>query len=218
MNAATRRAAVKRLLLVAWAMGTLILVFVVVLLASEMVRQGKDPLAPVKKPAAPPLPPPAREVSLAPSKEITLYFADAESRRLVPESCRIEPGDSTVENCRKALEALIRGPRDILTPIIPSSTKVRGLYLLEGGELVVDFSIDLEMDLKRIKSTSLEGLMFYGIANTLTQPALQGGKEPAVSKVRFLIDDSVPQESFPAHIDVSMPIGPDPRWIAQTQE
>jgi hypothetical protein len=204
-------------------MATLILVFCVVLLAYEMVRQSKDPLAVLKK-ARSAVPPPIQGSDSASVKAITLFFADPSGRLLAPELARIPFSDSTIENCRKALEALIRGPRDILTPIMPPSTKVRGLYMLEDGELVVDLSLDLEVDLKKIKSASLEALFVYGVANTLAQPALSGnadGSRPAeipVKRVRFLMEGSPPREAFPAHLDVSAPVEADPRWIAQAQQ
>jgi len=214
-----RRAVIRRLLLGAWAMATLILVFCVALLAYEMVRQGKDPLAALKK-AQRAVPAPIQVSDPASIKGITLFFADPSGRQLLPELGRIPFSGSTIENCHKALEALIRGPRDILTPIVPPSTKVRGLYMLEDGELVVDLSLDLEVELKKLKSASLEALFVYGVTNTLTQPALSGnadGNHPAevpVKRVRFLIEGSAPREAFPAHLELSAPVEADPRWAA----
>ena len=95
---------------------------------------------------------------------------------------------------------------------------MRSLYLLEGGELVMDFSIQLELEARKRKSASLEALMVYGIANTLTQPDVKGADEPAVSTVRFLIEGSAPRESFPAHVDLSGPVAPDTGWLAGPQE
>jgi spore germination protein GerM len=208
-----RRTVMTRFLLAVWGLVTAILLFTVALLAYQMAQQNTEPAKTSSKDSLPPL----RPVDVggpSATREVTLFFANQEGRQLAPELERIDCGDSTEANCRKALEALIRGPRDILTPILPSATKVRGTYLLEEGVLVVDFSIDLQLELKKIKSASLESLMVYGIVNTLTQSALQGDKERPVTKVRFLVEGSAPRESFPAHIDVSMPIGPDTRWIA----
>ena len=219
---ARRRAAIHRVLLSAWAFLTLVLVFCVILLAVEMVRQGQDPLASIKKTASEAIPPPVSVTEAAATKDITLFFASADGRQLVPELGRIDFTDSTVENCRRALDALIRGTREPLTPILPTSTKVRGMYLLEQGELVVDFSMELESELKRVSSASTEGLMIYGVVNTLTQPALQAGSEDAhtqaVSAVRFLIEGAPPREAFPCHVDVSLPVGPNPEWTARAQE
>lgn len=216
MNRAWRRAMVRRTMLWVWAMATVALVACVGLLARELMREGADPLAIVRpEPNAAPVSTARTEPSVpAANKEITLYFADAEGKMLAPESARIESSDSTVENCRKALEALIHGPRDILTPVLPSSTRIRGLYMLDGGELVVDFSIEFTHELKKSRSASLESLMVYGVVDTLANDALRGGKEGGVAQVRFLVEGSAPHESFPAHLDLSGPIKPDSRWIA----
>jgi hypothetical protein len=222
VRAARRRFALRRVLLSVWAFVTLVLVFCVILLAFEMIRQGQDPLASIRKTAPGAIPTPVSTMEAAATKDITLFFASADGRQLAPELGRIDFADSTVENCHKALEALIRGPREPLTPILPSSTKVRGMYQLDQGELVVDLSMELESELKRVKSASVEGLMVYGIVNTLTQPALQGGagdtRSAAVNTVRFLIEGAPPREAFPAHVDVSLPVGPNPEWIARAQE
>ena len=217
MNAAARRAFFRRVLLVIWGMFTLVLLFCIGLLVVVMMRQGQDPLALVKKPIPAPTAP-VETSEQAAIREVALYFADAEGRSLVAEPRGLELGDFTVENCRKALEALIRGPQGPLAAILPQSVKVRGLYLLEDGELVVDLSMDLDLDLKKLKSAALESLMIHGVANTLAQPVLQGSKEGGVAKVRFLIEGSVPRESFPDHLDVSVPVYPGRQLAAETPQ
>ena len=214
VRAALRRRALFRVLLSVWAFVTVVLALCAVLLAVEMTRQGKDPLASVKEVRSEAAAPAAAAPMELPgaSKEVPLFFAGADGRELVPQPTRIEITDSTSENCRHALEALIRGPAAPLTPIAPSSTKIRGMYLLESGELVVDFSMELEAELKRVRSASVENLLIYGIVNTLAQPALQAARAPAqaaaVKSVRFLIEGAPPRETFPAHADVSQPILP----------
>lgn len=211
IRAALRRRALFRVLMSVWALVTLVLLLCVVLLAVEMTRQGHDPLAAVQgtKTEAP-VPAPAVEPGA--SKEVALIFAGADGRDLVAQPARIEITDSTSENCRHALEALIRGPNAPLTPLLPASTKIRGLYLLENGTLVVDLSMEVEAELKRVRSASVESLLIYGIVNTLTQPGLQVAHENAapvaVKSVRFLIEGAPPRETFPAHADLSQPVLP----------
>jgi hypothetical protein len=211
IRAALRRRALFRVLLSVWAFVTLVLLLCVVLLAVEMTRQGHDPLAAVQG-TKPDAPVPAPTVESGASKEVTLFFAGADGRDLVAQPARIEITDSTSENCRHALEALIHGPGAPLTPLLPASTKIRGLYLLESGTLVADFSMELEAELKRVRSASVESLLIYGIVNTLTQPALQAAHENAVpvtvKSVRFLIEGAPPRETFPAHADLSLPVLP----------
>ncbi len=215
MNAAERRAFFRQVFFVTWGMVTLVLLFCVGLLVYEMIQKGQNPLEFTENSPEPTLQPPESTMPIT-SEEILLYFADSDGRLLAPETRRIEFSDHTVENCRRALGALIQGPRDreVLRPILSEATKVRALYLLEHGELVVDFSRELVVEHKKLKSASLEALMIYGIVQTLTQSALKGSKEQQVKQVRFLVEGARPQESFPAHIDVSEPIGPDRHWVA----
>jgi len=157
------------------------------------------------------------EADAAPTHDITLYFSDAEGRQLVPERRAIRGSEYTVENCRQALQALIDGPAQGTRAILPKETRVRGLYLLPTGELVIDFPVDLDLEMRKARSAAAEALLVYGIVNTLTQPDLQGPKDPAVTAVRFLIGGSPAGENFPEHLDVSAPIAPDPSWLAATQ-
>lgn len=210
MNAPERQLFFTRILLVVWAMFTLTLLCSVALLGYEITRLGGSPFEVPAGPAEPPAPSQPPE-SAGATVEIKLYFTAADGRLLVPERRRMALSDFTVENCREALDALVRGPRDLLTPILPESVKLRALYMIEGGELVIDFSRELVLDHK--KSASAEALMVYGIVNTLTQRTLAGRRDGAAQKVRFLVEGAPPGEAFPSHIDLREPVSPDPRWI-----
>lgn len=215
VSSVDREAVIKKLIYALWGMLTLVLFFSVVLLANEIRKNEASPLDAFRLSTAEPARPVPKRQSdgLRQPREIVLYFASKDGRGLVPERQEIPFSDSTVENCRGALERLIAGPRGDLTAILPATAKIRALYLLEEGELVIDFSREILMEHARFKSTMLELLMTYGIVNTLTQGALQVDGEE-VTRIRFLFEGSLPQESFPAHIDLSAPIGPDRRWIA----
>ena len=217
MNAAERRGFFKSVVLAVWGMFTVVLLCCIVLLVVEMIRQKQDPLELAKKAVNKPLPPITTTEEAAPKKEVSLFFADAGAQGLVPETRAIEFSELTVENCRNAIEALIQGSTTGLTAILPSSTKIRGLYLLEGGELVVDFSMELEYEVKKIQSASFEALLVQSITQTLMQAGVKGEKEAAVTKVRFLIEGTTPHESFPGHIDATAPITADPQWVAQAK-
>lgn len=215
MNAAGRAEFFKRVFLAVWAMATLVLVFFSALLLYELIEAGHNPLP------LPELPTPSLAGQLpgerAPSREVTLYFADPLGAALAGETRELEIGAYTQDNCRKALEALIAGPQNGSTPILPASVKIRGAFLVEN-ELVVDFSQELRTDPARPKSTSAEALMIHGIANTLTQSSLKGEDGAVVRRVRFLFEGSPLEESFPEHIDLSQPVEPDPRWFAARDE
>lgn len=205
----------KRVLLSIWALATLVLLFSLALVVNEMFKAGDDPLAmlypkqtesgrkPVQRPST---------VFLG-SREITLYFAAEDGQGLAPERRRIDITASAADNCRSALRELIAGPSRLHFPVLAPNTKVRALYLLENGELVIDFSGDVQPDNVAMRGAGLEALMAYAIVNTLTQPELRGEEKNSVKTVRFLIEGSPPQEGFPAHIDLSAPLSPDPQWI-----
>lgn len=220
MNAGDRGRFFRQALLAVWAMATVVLALCVILLAREMTQRGHNPFTLPKAPA----PSSSAQADKAAADgtrsaeggrspgDITLYFASSDGRVLEPEVRRFERSAFTAANCRAALDALIAGPQTPLTPILPSSAKVRAVYLLADGELVVDFARELVEALPRSASTEI--LMAYGVVNTLTQPALQGDQEPAVRVVRFLVEGSAPEEAFETHLDFSGPIAPNPRWIS----
>ena len=222
MSASGRRhQQIRRIGMSAWGMATVVLAFTVVFLVYVMAQGGPDPLTLVKQQRQLAPPSPVNEAPEAPAVMVnaSLYFADPSGRRLVPETRQLEYGDNTVENCRNALQELIRGPSSgALSPILPAETDVRGLYLLEDGELVIDFAITIEMELKGRNSASIEAMMVQGLVNTLTQTALRGADGASVTCVRLLIEGARPRESFPAHLDASVPIVPDTEWIARPKE
>lgn len=194
-----------------WALATIVLFFCVILLANELIKSGQDPVAallPAPQVSTEPLVVERPTLSLG-ERDVALYFASPDGRDLMPETRSIEMSDNTVENCRQALEALVSGPSEGLTPILPANTRIRAIYLLESGELVVDLSRELISEFTRYRSAALESLLVYGVVNTVAQPALAGKNEPSIRSVRILLEGQAPQAAFPAHLDLSMPIEPD---------
>jgi hypothetical protein len=196
-----------------WGLLTLVLLFLVMLLVNEMLKSGQDPLDSLRAtPEAASAPQPARPATALGQRDVQLFFADADGRFLAPQSLPIEITDSTVENCRNALNALMLGPKETGSPCISPAVQVRALYLLDGGELVLDFSREFISEHVRVKSATVESLLVQGVVATVSQGPLQSKGEPAVRKVRFLVEGSAPPESFPAHIDLSDAIEPDSLW------
>jgi germination protein M len=210
MKREARQDALRKLLLAVWSMVTLVLFFCVILLAREMIEAGQDPadaFLAVSRETEPAPQTAQRPAASVGSREITLFFAASDGRGLAPETRMLELSNSTWENCRAALEALIAGPDgEGLSPVFPPPARIRGLYLLDDGELVVDFSRELLSEHILLKSAAMEALMVYGTVDTLTQAALQSRDDTAVRRVRFMIEGSAPEELFPAHLDLSEPI------------
>ncbi len=192
---------------------TVILLFTVILLYDQMVQSGQRPLEFDAKEQT--TAPAREEKDTSQQADIVLYFANDQGAQLAAEKRRIPVTNDTLENCRAALDELIAGPQQAPAPVLSPSTLVRGVYLLDTGELVVDFSL-VELRAQFPDSCATEALMIYAVANTLTQEALRVEGDPQILRVRFLFEGS-PQEAFPVHLDVSEPVLPDPRWIAPSE-
>lgn len=212
-----RRDIVRNFMLSAWGLLTLVLLFAVMLLVNELIKNGQDPLDSLRAASAEE---PresrqaARPATALGEREIQLYFAEEQGRWLVPQTAVIEFSDSTLENCRTVIDLLIKGPSGGAgSPVMPPGVRTRAIYLLDNGELVIDFSRELLTELSRSKSASLEGIMFNAILHTVAQRALQTRGVAAVRRVRFLIEGSAPVQGFPAHLDLREPLEPDAAWV-----
>lgn len=201
-----RQELLRTLLLVLWGMATLVLLFVVGFLVIVMAQRQEELRALEAVPEGP-FPVGMGAQGARSTRDVRLFFAATDKTALRPETRRIEFSDRTAANCRAALEALIEGPRERLGEVLPPTAKIRGIYLLDNGELVVDFSRDLEAD--QLKSLTAELLMVQAVVTSLCQVSLQGEGQRAVLSVRFLFEGSPAQDSFPVHLDLSAPIRPD---------
>lgn len=197
--------------LILWGIFTLVLLFIVFLLSSQLIQMGRSPwsLGFVQESLGEDTVP-LRNADE--TQEITIYFGDKNGLKLVPEKRGVELTDSTIGNCRLALDELILGPRGELTPVFPEVAQVRALYALDEGELVVDLSRDAIP--ARRSSAGFESLMIQSLANTLTQPALRGKGGPTITRVRLLLEGAPVAESLTEHIDMTSPYGPDRGWIS----
>lgn len=216
MSQSFRWNALQKFLLAVWAMATVVLLFVVILLIREMARSGRDPadaFQVAERPASSEPPPNTSRSSSLGEREIQLFFAASDGHSLVPEKRMVPFTESTADNCKTALQALIQGPQSDASPILPPSVGVKALFLRSDGELVINFTRELQTEHARSSSAMLESLLVQGVAQTLAQNALQNVQDVKVRRVRFLIEDEVPGESFPAHIDLHDAVAPDGRWL-----
>lgn len=209
-----RLSVMQKFVLSLWAMGTLVLLFVVVLLVREIAANGRDPIGAFEltEEEQAQRAPASRTTSVG-TREVLLYFSAPDGRSLVTEKRVLAFSNSTVENCKTVLTALIEGPQTGSSPILPNTVKVKSLFLLEGGEMVINFSRELQSEHARFSSATLESLMVQGIVQTVAQSAVHEGEAPRISRVRFLIEDAPPSEAFPAHIDLAEPVAPDAQWL-----
>ncbi len=201
----------RRVFFAIWGMATLVLFVTVGLLALEMAQRGEDPLTIISETE----PPPKTEVITTDQdsvyKNVLLYFANPNGHDLLPERRSVRITASTAENCKRALDELMTGPRENLLSVVPAGTAIRAAFLLDNGELVLNFTRDIKVG--ALNSASAEALMIYGIVNTVGQAELVGSDGKRVSSVQFLVEGEVQSDQFPAHFDLSEPVRPDPRWI-----
>ncbi len=205
-----RKELVRAFFLATWGMLTLVLLFTIGFLVIVMAQQQEEITALEAVPEGP-FPVGLGVHDARSTRDVKIYFAATEKTALRPETRRIEFTDRTVENCRKVLDELIEGPRERLGEVLPPTVKIRGIYLLDSGELVVDFSRDLESD--QIKSATAELLMVQAVVTSLCQVSLQGEDQRAVLSIRFLFEGSPAQNTFPVHLDLSTPIRPNNRLL-----
>jgi len=143
---------------------------------------------------------------------VRLFFAHPAELRLVGEDRPLALTNSTRENCRAAVQALIEGPASASAPTLPAVAQVRAIYLLDSGELILDFS--RAIDVPEMRSAGAEWMMVQSLAHTLTQPGLQGATDRAVTSIRILYEGSpAEQGSFPGHILLSGTVRPDARLL-----
>lgn len=193
-----------------WGVLTLVLLFTVTFLFFRLAQRERDleAVAPLIESRGTV----SRVVDDGDLPQVRLFFAHPNELRLVGESRGIPLTESTRENCRAVVQALVDGPASATAPTLPPVTEVRAIYLLDSGELILDFS--RAIDVPEMRSAAAEWLMVQSLAHTLTQPSLQGAKDRAVTSIRILYEGSpADQGSFPGHILLSQPVRPDIRLL-----
>jgi spore germination protein GerM len=204
--------AFRRVFFAIWGMATLVLFVTVGLLVTEMTERGQNPLTIISESEPPPKREVRAEVQPTDYRNVILYFTNPNGHDLMPERRSIPFSNSTSENCKRALQELMSGPREELLPIVPEDTDILAAFLLDSGKLVINFTHDLKVG--AMSSVSAEALMIYGIVNTVSQPELAGNDGIRVNSVQFLVEGAVQTDPFPAHFDLSEPVEPDQRWNA----
>lgn len=203
----------RRVFFAIWGMATLILFATVALLVVEMARRGQNPLTIVSENSLPPKPEQRTTDQTADYRNVALFFTNPNGHNLMAERRSIRITTSTAENCKRALQELMAGPRAELLPIVPQETNVLATFLLDG-RLVINFTRDIRFG--TLKSASAEALMIYGVVNTVSQPDLLGDDGKRITSVQFLVEGEVQSGQFPAHYDLSEPVTPDPQWNASS--
>ena len=148
----------------------------------------------------PPGSPQVAEQPTAPKPEetftATLLFAD-DAGRLKEERRDLPSAGTPLDRARRVVEALIDGPHDGLTAILPVETQLRALYLGSDGTAYVDFDAGLTRGLAEGSEDAL--LAARSLADTLA------ANFDDVRQVRILVEGSE-VSNFGGHLDLSRPI------------
>lgn len=133
------------------------------------------------------------------SRQVLLYFADADGSRLVAEQ-RLIDNCADESACVKAVvAALAAGPQDTAAAVLPK-TAVLNALAMDGSLASLDFNA--EFINAHPGGTRSELLTIYALADTLA------ANFPHLRQFSFLVDGA-PIETIKGHVDLRQPITPD---------
>lgn len=130
---------------------------------------------------------------------IRLFFAVPDADKLQEEERTIPRAASFVEEARRTVAELIKGPQNDLNPTIPPDVRLRQLYIDGRGTAYVDFSRDLQT--KHPGGSGGELLTIYSIVDTLT------ANFDEIQQVKILVEGSEVL-TLVGHIDTRRPFRP----------
>lgn len=141
---------------------------------------------------------------LGEKKEIVLYFSDREGEYLIGEKRGISKRDKVNEEAKETIIELIKGPKEKLTPTLPSRTKILTFQLDERGVAKVNFTRDLSKD--HPGGSSAEIMTTYSIVNSLTL------NFPQIKRVQILIEGRA-IETIAGHLSLKQPLSSNPDLV-----
>ncbi len=155
------------------------------------------PRAPVSVPHTPPVA--DGNAVDATTRLIRLFFAAPSADKLQEEERPIPRAASFVEEAKRTLEELIKGPQSDLNATIPSDVRLRQLYVDARGIAYVDFTRDLQT--KHPGGSGGELLTIYSIVDTLS------ANFDEIQQVKILVEGSEIL-TLAGHIDSRHPFKP----------
>ena len=133
------------------------------------------------------------------TRPIRLFFAAPSADKLQEEERPIPRAASFVEEAKRTLEELIKGPQSGLNPTIPPGVRLRQLYVDARGIAYVDFTRDLQT--KHPGGSGGELLTIYSIVDTLS------ANFDEIQQVKILVEGSEIL-TLAGHIDARHPFKP----------
>jgi spore germination protein GerM len=132
-------------------------------------------------------------------RDVTLYFGSGDASSLVPEYRQIASSAGTPENLRRVIEAVIAGPEGSGIPTVPSSVRVRAVYIHEKTAYL-DFSSDIVNDFSGGSAAE------YMLVASIVQTAC--ANFPEVEAVRILVEGEE-RDTLGGHLRISQILRPE---------
>ncbi|MFQ5657789.1 MAG: GerMN domain-containing protein [Candidatus Methylomirabilales bacterium] len=133
------------------------------------------------------------------TRAIRLFFAVPDADVLQEEERTIARAASSVEEAKRTVEELIKGPQSGLNPTIPAGVRIRQIYIDGQGIAYVDFTRDLQRN--HPGGSVGELLTIYSIVDTLT------ANFDEIQRVKILVEGSEIL-TLAGHIDTRHPFMP----------
>jgi spore germination protein GerM len=173
--------------------------------AEETTTEGEDPdVDEDAEPAADPETAVEEDAPSAPLTRlpVTLYFPSLHQDALIPEPSEIFNTASAGDRAKQIVSDLIEGPKDddMATRCLPTSTRLRQIYVLDDGTAWADFNSDLRFGLGG--GTDRELMAVYAIVDSIVLNI------PEIDRVGLLIEGE-PIRTLNGHLDLSRPLGPN---------
>lgn len=148
---------------------------------------------------------PASTAAAADTRKIraTLFYVAEDGLRLVGVDREVPYAESTVDQARALVEALLAPAQEPLAQAVPAGTTLLTLFVTEKGEAFVDLSEDI---VSKHSGGALDELFtVYAIVNTLTVNL------PAITQVQILVAGKE-VETLAGHLDLRRPLAKNLQW------
>jgi len=142
-------------------------------------------------------------------KEVTIFFPSEKDSLLYPETREIYLTPSLIQQAKQVILELIKGPEHDHLPSLPSTTKLREIFITDDGTAYIDFSKEIYQ--QHPGGSEAEIISIYAIVNSLTY------NFPQIKKVQILIE-GLEKETLNGHIDLTKPFSPRFNLIASNKE
>ncbi len=164
--------------------------------APRWFSRPPKPVAAAPAPAPPA--PPGRKI------KARLFYVSEDGTRLASVERDIAYGEGPLEQAREIMSAQIAPVTEPLVSAVPPGTKLRALFMTEGGEAYVDLT--REVASSHTGGTLDEILTIYTIVNALT------ANLPAITAVQVLVDGKE-VDTLSGHVDLRRALAKNLSWV-----